>query len=58
MTPDEFKFWQKAYLAALLGSAAVPNSVEEVDCQYADEIARISVIDYRTAKATVVQGTD
>ena len=59
MTPDEFEFWQRAYLAALTGVAAVPdpcsNSVN--DTKYAGDIAKTALHYYRTAKATVVQTT-
>jgi len=47
MTPDEFEFWQRAYLIAL----------ERVTAISASAAANIALRDYRTAKATVVQTT-
>ena len=62
MTPDEFEFWQKAYLAALTGLISRTDCVAVSITILADitarEVADLAVIAYRTAKATVVQGTD
>jgi len=58
MTPDEFKFWQKAYLATLASSANNPDNYNASDCTIlAAAYANDSVVQYRTAKATVVQTT-
>jgi len=58
MTPDEFEFWQKAYLAALAGTANNPECYNAIDCARISEcIATLSLEHYRTAKATVVQTT-
>jgi hypothetical protein len=52
MTPDEFEFWQRAYLAALTGCLGskghYPDSV-----RMAESNANRSLEIYRTAKATV-----
>jgi hypothetical protein len=54
MTPDEFEFWQKAYLAALGSAANNPDNYNAADCPIiAAAHANDSVAQYRTAKATV-----
>ncbi len=58
MTPDEFEFWQKAYLAALASTANNPDNYNSDDCPaIAGSIATLSIEHYRAAKATVVQTT-
>jgi hypothetical protein len=54
MTPEEFEFWQKAYLAALRGLSSDGENYGVNDCVVvADRIANLSIPSYRTAKATV-----
>lgn len=57
MTQEEFDFWQRAYLAALQGTASIPNSNSHDDTDYARMVADDALRDYRAAKATVVQTT-
>lgn len=54
MTPDEFEFWQKAYLAALNGAADAPDRDSIRQAASAQVLADFAATDYRTAKATVV----
>lgn len=57
MTPDEFEFWQKAYLAALTGwTPAISRdwvAPKAINAE-AIESANLAVESYRTSKATVV----
>ncbi len=54
MTPDEFEFWQKAYLAALTGTSSdIYQKAEAIDA-WAKDSASLAVESYRTAKSTVV----
>jgi hypothetical protein len=57
MTPDEFEFWQKAYLAALTALLSRTDCVAvSITCladTTAKEAADMAVLSYRTAKATV-----
>lgn len=64
MTPDEFEFWQKAYLAALAGLSTLSFEGKYPDlvgvkgvAELANDSATLSLDNYRTAKATVVQTT-
>jgi hypothetical protein len=58
MKPDEFEFWQKAYLAALASAANNPDNYNASDCTIlAAAHANDSVVQYRAAKATVVKTT-
>jgi hypothetical protein len=57
MTPEEFAFWQRAYLAALQGIAADPGAADIRCDSFARTIAGLAIESYRTAKATVVQTT-
>ena len=52
MTPDEFEFWQKAYLSSLCDSAHYWDGAE-----IAGRRANDALKFYRAAKATVVQTT-
>lgn len=57
MTPDEFEFWQRAYLAALAGLSTVPEFSASVCDSMAVEAANLAIDRYHIAKATVVQTT-
>lgn len=61
MTPDEFEFWQKAYLTALTGQAGDVDRHGAAHARAIDEaaalMADLAAESYRTAKATVVQTT-
>ena len=57
MTPDEFEFWQKAYLAALTGFSSQDDMTSSSADIWAGEACNLALNAYRTAKATVVQTT-
>ena len=58
MTPDEFEFWQKAYLAVLNAALTLPENYDDAHIvQNTVIIADASIRAYRAAKATVVQTT-
>lgn len=58
MTRDEFEFWQRAYLAALVGllgrTDCVAVSITSLANATAREAADMAILSYRAAKATVV----
>lgn len=54
MTPDEFEFWQAAYLAALVGITSDPFIKHGDASDKAAMVANVAKYAYRTAKATVV----
>jgi hypothetical protein len=53
MTPDEFDFWQKAYLAALAGTMAIPGGNLNDAGEVVELMAERGVFAYRAAKAKV-----
>jgi hypothetical protein len=55
MTPEEFDFWQRAYLIALERVTASSGTAIVSVTAAADAIANLALRDYRAAKATVVQ---
>jgi hypothetical protein len=57
MTPNEFEFWQKAYLAALARLSTNQSGTMLEDTDYAATVAHDSLSYYRSAKATVVKTT-
>jgi len=61
MTPDEFEFWQKAYLAALTGVAGDVDRHGAAHARAIDEaaglIADLAAESYSTAKDVVAHTT-
>lgn len=57
MTPEEFEFWQAAYLAALAGIASDPFIKHGDASDKAVLAANVAKYAYRAAKATVVSTT-